>query len=375
MTNKRPLPAAEPEAAVDARRRRLDASQIEPPQNDPPQNDPPQNDPPQNDPPQNDPPQNDTPQKAPPQNDLPQNAHPQNAHPQYAHPQNLHPQNAYPQNPPPHFNPGNAQPPMILTLQGPASAMPLYHVSLGEAISLLSPDQVVENLSLHAIQHPPFRDLLQRTYAAELDRRRQLITPPASRSDDAPQGVRRQVRRPTVYRFDGVITELQTRFNSSLQEENGAHQITAAEYIVSSIEQSVESMLEKALAEDAPLQTRENAIVAMVLIAEIVATCEDTVGKETRGKFEDEGDENSFTQAFVDIAKSFSEVERRHILKNVIEEGEWSGPTLEDKLEVAIELCDEHGVFPDLYIGLKILKGEWIDESEADSGNDDESDG
>ncbi|KAK8248614.1 hypothetical protein IWZ00DRAFT_489616 [Phyllosticta capitalensis] len=326
MTNKRPLSATEPEAAVDARRRRLDALQ-------------------------NNPPQTNT-VNAPRSRNLP-------------------------------------------SMQTAASAKPLYPVTLGEAISLLSHDQMVEHLSLYALQHAPFRDLLQRNHAAELNRRRQIDTPPASRSggvgqgiqrqinappasrsDGVGQGVRQQINKPTVYRFDGIVLDLFKQLNDTFQEENETPPIMAAHDISISIKSSIESMREKALAEGAPLQTRENAIVAMTLIGEIVATCEDIVGFELRDKFKGDVKEDAFTQAFVDLAKSFSEAERPQILNNVIVgDMESSSTTFEARLDGLIGDCIPHRIFPDLYIGLDILRGEWSPESEVDSGSDVDSDG
>ncbi|KAL1387625.1 hypothetical protein HDK64DRAFT_308831 [Phyllosticta capitalensis] len=344
MTNKRPLSATEPEAAVDARRRRLDALQ-------------------------NNPPQTNT-ANAPRSRNLPR-------------------------------------------MQAPASATPLYPVTLGEAINLLSHDQMVEHLSLYALQHAPFRDLLQRNHAAELNRRRQIDTPsdlrsdvgegiqrqinappasrsdgvgqgvqrqinmpPASRCEGVTQGVRQQINKPTVYRFDGIVLDLFKQLYDTFQEENETPPIMAAHNISISIKSSIKSMREKALAEGAPLQTRENAIVAMTLIGEIVATCEDIVGLELRDKFKGDVKENAFTQAFVDLARSFSDAERPQILNNVIvEDMESSSTTFEARLDGLIGDCIPHRIFPDLDIGLEILRGEWSPESEVDSGSDVDSDG
>ncbi|KAK8209254.1 hypothetical protein IWZ01DRAFT_542086 [Phyllosticta capitalensis] len=171
--------------------------------------------------------------------------------------------------------------------------------------------------------------------------------PPASRSEGVTQGVRQQINKPTVYRFDGIVLDLFKQLNDTFQEENETPPIMAAHDISISIKGSIKSMREKALAEGALLQTRENAIVAMTLIGEIVATCEDIVGLELRDRFKGDVKEDAFTQAFVDLAKSFSDAERPQILNNVIVgDMESSSTTFEARLDGLIAM-DLDSVIPD----------------------------
>ncbi|KAK8241519.1 hypothetical protein HDK77DRAFT_257003 [Phyllosticta capitalensis] len=210
---------------------------------------------------------------------------------------------------------------------GPAPAPPPVPVTLEETISVLTPEQMKESLVQYAREHRPFKDFLFDNYAAEMNRR--------------------------VLSFDHLSQKIDNKIDKALRK-SGSRQYDVAFDISESIESTVESIVKQALAPPSFCTTRLNAIFTFAEIGEMIADCTETLGRELRKSFQME--ENSFTEAFLDLARSFSDAEKPCVLRDVLQTGS-TRSTFEQKLVELIKLCDDYCIMPDLADSLDILRG------------------
>lgn len=184
-----------------------------------------------------------------------------------------------------------------------------------------------ESLVQYARQDQPFKNFLFDNYAAKM--------------------------KPRVLSFDHLIQRIDNKIDRALRK-SGSRQYDAASDVSESIESAIESIVKKALAPPSLLTTRLNAIFTLAEIGEIIAYCDDTLGHELRKDFQME--ENSFTKAFLDLARSFSDEEKPYVLKDVTQI-ESKTSTFEQRLGELIGLCDGYCIMPDLADSLDVLRG------------------
>ncbi|KAK8232483.1 hypothetical protein HDK90DRAFT_312150 [Phyllosticta capitalensis] len=250
---------------------------------------------------------------------------------------------------PPQTSTGSTSYSMAPTHHGPASVMPPVPITLDDAISLLSPEQVKASLVQYAQLSQPFYGFLMDNHAAEMNRRHQINLIPKT--------------------FDRQSQIVWNQIGMALRG-SGSHQYDAAFDVSDLIDSTINSMLEIATAPPSLLETRQNMMFTLIDIGDMIATCDDTLGDKLRDMFQME--ENSLTKAFLDLACSFNDAKRPYILQTVIQT-EPTSATFEEKPVELINLCDEYCIMPDLADGLDVLRGEVAEK--VDSGTGTESEG
>ncbi|KAK8209268.1 hypothetical protein IWZ01DRAFT_505204 [Phyllosticta capitalensis] len=250
---------------------------------------------------------------------------------------------------PPQTSTGSISCSMAPTHHGTALVMPPVPITLDDAISLLSTEQVKASLVQYAQLSQPFYGFLMDNHAAEMNRRHQINLIPKT--------------------FDHQSQVIWNQIGIALRG-SGTHQYDAAFDVSDLIDSTINSMLEIAMAPPSLLETRQNMMFTLIDIGDMIATCDDALGDKLKDMYQMEG--NSLTKAFMDLARSFSDAERPYILQTVIQT-EPKSATFEEKLTELINLCDEYCIMPDLADGLDVLRGELAEN--VDSGTGTEAEG
>ncbi|KAK8232481.1 hypothetical protein HDK90DRAFT_311820 [Phyllosticta capitalensis] len=229
---------------------------------------------------------------------------------------------------------------------------------VGEAISVLTPEQIRESVFHFAMQNQIFQRSLLENYCAKRNQRHQGQT---------------QVN------FDRVVLDVKRK----LSDYNVTSKYSAVKGNSSFIASSIETIVQKVRSEQrvqswpATFPLRVSAIANLRRIGTMIAGLDGETGKEVRKDFLMEG--NPLSKGLLYLARNFSLTERTHLLKSHAKRDK---STFEERMEELIELCEmQHIAIPDLRKSLKILRGynrapvesDYDDNEELESGSEDQT--
>ncbi|KAK8209270.1 hypothetical protein IWZ01DRAFT_505207 [Phyllosticta capitalensis] len=217
---------------------------------------------------------------------------------------------------------------------------------VGEAISVLTPEQIRESIFNFAMQNQVFQWSLLENYSAKMNQRCQDQT---------------QVN------FDRVILDVIRK----ILDQNVTSQYSAVKGKSSFIASSIETIVQKVRSEQRvqswpeTFQLRVSAIATLRRIGRLVAELDDETGQEVRKDFLMEG--NPLSKGLLYLARNFSPTERTRLLKSHTGRDK---STFEGRMEELIKICErQHIAIPDLRKSLKILRG--YNRAPVESDNDD----
>ncbi|KAK7529622.1 uncharacterized protein J3D65DRAFT_672557 [Phyllosticta citribraziliensis] len=251
---------------------------------------------------------------------------------------------------------------------------------LEEALEFMDPDQFQEILLKFAPKVSVLRDCIVAEYTQELDG---VFSSDELKSDDVLFAPRFKPLRDAILTeyqdelesmndrivdFDWQSKRVWRELNVTHDRKSGSAQFYAAGGASWTIERTIKSITDNAHS-DTSFRARRNALIALRKIGKSITLSEGVIPHEVRKDYT--SDQNGFTDAFLEIAKSFTCAEKAKVLHT-----DQDGSTFEQKLVELVDLARGYCIFPKLSKSLSVLqKQESEDEDEeGDSEGEDNDD-
>ncbi|KAK8154592.1 hypothetical protein IWX90DRAFT_418507 [Phyllosticta citrichinensis] len=243
--------------------------------------------------------------------------------------------------------------------------------ALEEALQFMDPDQFQGILRKFAPKVSPLRDRIVTKYNEEVDGAfsRDELKPDGVLSVALqymdPQRFQGILRR--VVNFDWQSKSVWKELNVTHDRKRGSAQYDAAGGAAWTIERTIKSIADNAHSETS-FRTRRNALITLRKIGKSIALSVGVVPREVRKDYT--SDQDCYTDAFLEIAKSFTRAERAKVLQT-----DQDGLTFEQKLVELVDLARGYCIFPKLRRSLSVLQEETSeDEDEEDDSEGEEND-